>query len=131
MTPDQEQVWAAMTAIYDGFLAGTPATEDALMHPDVTIWDSAEPTMVRGLVGLQRLRASRPAGEQGPTVVALDATDPVIDVWGDVALVRHLLRVRFADPAQPDEVIRNTSVWRRIEGRWLAVHNHEDVLTRP
>jgi ketosteroid isomerase-like protein len=24
--------------------------------------------------------------------------------------------------------VRNTSVWRRRNGEWLCVHNHEDVL---
>ena len=49
----------------------------------------------------------------------------MIDVWGDVALVRHLLTV-----VQDGKTtrIRNTSVWRRRGDAWLVVHNHEDVL---
>ena len=126
---DARQIWAAMTGVYDAFLAGDAARVDAVMHPDVTIWDSAEPGLVRGLDGLRALRSRRPApSPSAPTVVALRATDPVIDVWGDTALLRHLLRVQYAGGSPADELVRNTSVWRRVDGRWLAVHNHEDVL---
>jgi ketosteroid isomerase-like protein len=121
---DADEVWARMTAVYDGFLAGDPDSVDALLHPQVTVWDSAEFPLARGLAELRDLRARRPAGT-GPAVVAIDARDPVIDVWGDTALVRHLLTVELSDGTR--EIVRNTSVWRRTDGQWLAVHNHEDV----
>jgi ketosteroid isomerase-like protein len=127
MNEQQAAVWAAMNQVYKGFLARDPTGVDALMHPDVTIWDSDEPAMAHGLAELQKLRAARPSAADARQVSALDATEPVIDVWGDTALVRHLLRVSFS--AGPDQVVRNTSVWRLVDGRWLAVHNHEDVLS--
>ena len=126
---DEAAIWAAMTGVYDAFLAADPDRVDAVMHPQVTIWDSVEPGLVRGLDGLRELRSRRPAPTpDAPRVAAIEATEPVIDVFGDVAVLRHLLRVRFAGDAQPAERVRNTSVWRRVHGRWLAVHNHEDVL---
>lgn len=153
VTGDGRAVWDAMRAVYAGFLSGDSAAADAHLHPDVTIWDSAEPGLVRGLGELRELRGRRrarpdpacsdhadsgPAGsDSGPRVVAIEATEPVVDVWGDTAVLRHLLRVTFGsastnDPAGPaEEVVRNTSVWRRVGDRWLAVHNHEDVLRRP
>lgn len=128
MTEDEQAVWDAMRSVYAGFLARDAAASDLHLAEDVTIWDSAEPGLIRGLEQLQRLRARRPAGSAGPMVVAIEATEPVIDVWGDTALLRHLLRVRFAGGQPADEVVRHTSVWRRTHGGWLAVHNHEDVL---
>lgn len=125
MDADQAAVWAAMNDIYAGFEAGDVERIDANIHPEATIWDSAEPGLVRGRAERDALRARRPSGPDQPAVVALEASEPVIDVWGDTALLRHLLTVRFADG---HETVRNTSVWRRSEGRWLAVHNHEDVL---
>lgn len=118
------EVWAAVQEMYAGYLAGDPARTDAVLAPDVTLWDSSERGLVHGLGELAQLRARRAGGS--PTV-DLHATDPVIDVWGDLALVRHLLLVR-GDGA--GRVVRNTSLWRRdgATGRWLAVHNHEDVL---
>ena len=83
----------------------------------------------------------------GPKETGLDAYDPVIDVFGDLALVRYWLRVDFA-PA-PDggrlrpELVRNTALLRKgddgkggngkggddkgADGTWRIVHLHEDV----
>lgn len=133
-TGDAAEVWDAMRAVYRGFLAGDRAAVDLHLAPEVTIWDSAEPAMVFGLAELAQLRDRRgaapdepPAADQ-PQVADIAATEPVIDVWGDTALLRHRLVVSFTAPGPAPEVVRNTSVWRRTRGRWLAVHNHEDVL---
>ena len=32
------------------------------------------------------------------------------------------------ESGEPGQRIRNTSVWRKVDGRWLCVHNHEDVV---
>lgn len=122
---DEAEVWARVRAIYDGVLAGDTGGVDVLLQRDVTIWDSAEFPLARGLEQLREVRRRRPRGPGAPTVIRLDARDPVIDVWGDTALVRHLLVVELSDGTR--ETIRNTSVWRRADGTWLAVHNHEDV----
>ncbi|HEY0417415.1 MAG TPA: nuclear transport factor 2 family protein [Gaiellaceae bacterium] len=113
-----------MNAVYAGFLAGDRAAVDANISPDATIWDSAHEPLLRGRADLDAVRDSRPS--DGPTPDALDAVDPVIDVFGDVALVRHVLVVRLPDG---EERIRNTSVWRKADGRWLCIHNHEDVVS--
>ena len=122
---DEAEVWARVRAIYDGFLAGDTDGVDALLHHDVTIWDSAEFPLTRGLEQLRDLRRRRPRDPGVPTVLRLDATDPVIEVWGDTALVRHILSVELSDGTR--ETVRNTSVWRRAQGAWQAVHNHEDI----
>jgi ketosteroid isomerase-like protein len=122
---DDAEVWARVRAIYDGFLAGDIDSVDALLHRDVTIWDSAEFPLTRGLEQLRDLRTRRPRDPGAPRVLRLDATDPVIDVWADTALVRHILSVELSDGTR--ETVRNTSVWRRAEGAWQAVHNHEDI----
>lgn len=120
---DPDEVWARMRSVYAGFAAGDPSAVDALLHPHITIWDSAEFGLVRGLDELAVLR-SRRTGD-GPSVRSIEATDPVVDVWDDTALVRHLLVVTLSDGTV--ETVRNTSVWRRGADGWLAVHNHEDV----
>jgi ketosteroid isomerase-like protein len=122
---DAAEVWARVRAIYDGFLAGDSDGVDALLHRDVTIWDSAEFHLSRGLRQLREMRRRRSPDPGATTVIRLDAKDPVIDVWGDTALVRHVLIVELSDGTR--ETVRNTSVWRRTEGAWLAVHNHEDT----
>ncbi len=116
-----------MNAIYAGFLAGDPDAIDRHIAPDATIWDSASEPLIRGRAELDALRDARPA--DGPRPSRLDAVDPVIDVFEDVALVRHVLVVTFPrESGEPEQRIRNTSVWRKLEGHWLCVHNHEDVV---
>ncbi len=116
-----------MQAIYTAFLAGDRAAIDANISPDATVWDSTHEPLVRGRAELDAVRNARPPG--GPAPSDLAAQDPVIDVFGDVALVRHVLVVRFPPDAElEDERIRNTSVWRKTGGRWLCIHNHEDVV---
>ena len=128
MDAEANELWAAVNAIYDGFLADDREAIDANISPDATIWDSAHAPLVRGMVELDAVRDARPS--DGPSPTALEATDPVIDIFGDVGVVRHVLVARFApETGEPEQRIRNTSVWRRTDGRWLCVHNHEDVLS--
>ena len=125
--PDAAAVWAALHEVYAGYLTGEPARGDAHLHPDVTLWDSAAEPLVHGLGGLASLRSRRPAPTADvPVVTAIEAAEPLLDLLGDTAVLRHRLTVRFS--AGADERVRNTSVWRRVDGRWLLLHNHEDVV---
>jgi ketosteroid isomerase-like protein len=120
---DRDEIWNAVNAIYAAFLSGDRAAIDAHIADDATIWDSAYQPLIRGKAELDSLRDARPAD---PQPVDLRAGEPVIDVYGDVAVARHLLTVVF--DGRPDERIRNTGVWHKRDGRWVVVHNHEDVL---
>jgi len=121
---DADAVWAAVTAIYDGFLAGDRAAVDANIADDATVWDASHAPLLRGKAELDALRDARPS--DGPKPAELHAEEPVVDVFGDTALVRHVLRV--VTPGEPEQRVRTTSVWRRSGERWLCVHNHEDLL---
>ena len=130
VSPDADAgaVWAAVHAIYAGFLADDRAVIDSNISPDATIWDSAHQQLIRGKAELDDLRDARPAS--GPRPSKLEAVDPVIDVFGEIALVRHVLVAAFPpESGEPELRIRNTSVWRKLDGRWLCVHNHEDVVS--
>jgi ketosteroid isomerase-like protein len=125
---DGEQIWTAVNAVYRGFLADDRAAIDAVLSPDATIWDSAHEPLVRGQQQLDAVRDARDPGAARP--IGLQAVDPVIDVFGDVSLVRHVLLVTFPpESGLPEQRIRNTSVWRKADGRWRLVHNHEDVVS--
>ena len=125
MDPESDRVWAAVNAIYRGYLAGDREAIDRHISPEATIWDSEHVPLVRGKAELDALRDARPP--DGPVPTRLDAVEPVIDVFGDVALVRHILVAGFAD--RSEQRIRNTSVWRLHDGRWLCMHNHEDKVS--
>jgi ketosteroid isomerase-like protein len=124
MDSDAAEVWAAVNAIYAGFLAGDRPAIDAYISPEMTAWDSVHEPLLRGKADLNAVRDARPA--DGPTPIDIEAVDPVIDVFDDVALVRHVLLVHVPEGT---ERISNTSVWRQIDGRWLCIHNHEDVVS--
>jgi ketosteroid isomerase-like protein len=126
-TQDAQWLTRAVYEMYDAYLTSDRARADSYIADDVTIWDTEHEPLVHGLSGLNALRDSRPAGSVA-AVAGIDVTDPVVDVWGDVALVRHTFVVRFVDSAAAPERVRNTAVWQRRGGRWLVVHNHEDVL---
>jgi ketosteroid isomerase-like protein len=124
MDSQADRIWTAVTAIYAGFLTGDREAIDSHISPVATIWDSEHEPLVRGKAELDALRDTRPA--DGPRPTSLEPTEPVIDVFGDVAVVRHVLLVTFA--GAPEQRVRNTSVWRLVGERWLCVHNHEDVV---
>jgi ketosteroid isomerase-like protein len=129
MTDDaRQQIWAAVRDMYDGFLAGDRERIDRHILPEATIWDSEAPALAHGLAGLAAIRAARPTAGESPVVKSIDTYQPVIDVWGDVAVARYVFAVCFADPQRPTEVLRNTGVWRRVDGVWRVAHNHEDPL---
>lgn len=124
---DKAEIWYGQNEMYRGFETHDRPRIDRQIHPDCTLWDSAHEPLIFGLDGLNAVREARPTGDDQPKVASLKATDQIIDVWGDVAVLRHMLVVRFEGDT-PDERIRNTGVWRRTEGGWLVAHNHEDVL---
>lgn len=124
---DAAQISAAVLDMYDAYMSSDRARSNGHIASDVTLWDTAHEPLVIGLAGLDELRDSRPSGSVA-AVAGIDVATPLIDVWGDIALVRHTFTVRYADPAVPDERVRNTGVWHRRDGHWLVVHNHEDVL---
>jgi len=127
VSPEETAVWERVKAIYAGFLAGDRDAIDRNIAPDATMWDSVHEPLIRGKDELDVIRDARSAN--GPAPASLEAVDPVIDVLGDVAVVRHVLVATFPPDARQTEIrIRNTSVWRRHEDAWLCVHNHEDVI---
>ncbi|NRQ39711.1 DUF4440 domain-containing protein [Nonomuraea sp. NN258] len=120
----RDAVWAVITGMYDAYARGDRAGIDRLLHPDATIWDSAEPGLITSRAQLDRVRDARPS--DGPAETGVRACDEVVDVWGDTALARYVLRVDFAH-GEP-ELVRTTSVLRRAGGEWLIVHVHENTL---
>ncbi|MEO7350190.1 MAG: nuclear transport factor 2 family protein [Terrimesophilobacter sp.] len=124
---DASEIWAHQQDMYVGFETGDRARTDQYIHPDCTIWESENWAMVIGLGGLNAIRAARPPAEDLPEVTSLTAHDPVIDVWGNIGVLRHTATVVYAGDL-PDEQIRNTGVWRREAGGWRLVHNHEQRL---
>ncbi len=112
--------------MYDAYMTGDREKSNANIAAEATMWDSERRDMVFGLDGLEALRDSRPAPDPTTAVASLEAIDPIVTVWGDIALLRHILIVHYADGRS--DYVRNTAVWRRGQDRLQVVHNHEDVF---
>lgn len=124
---DKAYIWSGVRKMLDSFLAADRKSADDFIHQDATMWDSVQPKLIVGLDGLNALRDARPASAGPSNVAEIMTENPVIDIYGDIAVLRYELVVRFKD-GSPDENIRNSAVWRRFPEGWLVIHNHEDVL---
>ncbi|MFD0065644.1 DUF4440 domain-containing protein [Streptomyces sp. NPDC056637] len=130
---DVAAVWSVVTGMYEAYATGDRAQIDARLDPEATIWDPAAEPLLLGKPDLDRVRDERPESGDGPVGSGLRPYDPVVDVFGDTAVLRYWLRVAYAPgpdgtPLRP-ELLRNTAVLRKdpTVGRWLIVHLHEDV----
>jgi hypothetical protein len=128
LTGAAADVWAVQLDLYEGFTTKDRPRIDRHIAVDGTMWDSEYEPLIFGLAGLNEVRAMRPTGPDAVQPVALEPSDPVVTVWNDFAVSRHMLTVTFDDPATRPERVRVTGVWRLLEGEWINVHNHEDVL---
>ena len=124
---DAEIIWGNVRKMLDGFMAKDRAGTDAFIADDVTLFDSEERDLIHTLVGLNLLRDRRPSDGSGPKLLGIDNIKPVISIHGDLAIARYELHVR-TEGGVHDEYIRNTAVWRRENGEWKCIHNHEDKL---
>ena len=124
---DAEIIWGNIRKMLDGFMAKDRAGTDAFIADDVTLFDSEERDLIHTLVGLNLLRDRRPSDGSGPKLLGIDNIKPVISIHGDLAIARYELHVR-TEGGVHDEYIRNTAVWRRENGEWKCIHNHEDKL---
>ena len=124
----KELLWRNVRKMFDAFLAKNRPLANSFIADDVTLWDSVERDLVVTLEGLNQLRDRRPVpSPDTPKVIAIENFNPHITVHGPIAIVRYEFLVKF-DQGLPDELIRNTAVWRREGSTWQVIHNHEDVL---
>jgi hypothetical protein len=128
MNDDQRYIWNGVLTMYEGFIEKNRPKIDQFIQEDCTVWDSSERDLAFGLKGLNEVRARRPQDPSAPQVERIDASDPVITIYGDMAVARHYLKVVYVNNASPTREVRNTGVWKKFEKGWQLVHNHEDEL---
>lgn len=128
MNDDQRYIWNGVLTMYEGFIEKNRPKIDQFIHEDCTVWDSHERDLAFGIKGLNEVRARRPQDPSAPQAERIDATDPVITIYGDMAVARHYLKVSYVNNAAPSREIRNTGVWKKFDKGWQLVHNHEDEL---
>ncbi|HEX5594489.1 MAG TPA: nuclear transport factor 2 family protein [Micromonosporaceae bacterium] len=99
---------------------------DAHLDPQLTMWESDEPRLMRGLAPLDALRDRRAAAASAPPV-SVAPEDLLVSQWGETGLARYVLRARYGD-GRPDDCFRVTDVLRRGADGWRIVHHHSEAL---
>lgn len=123
---ERHAVWSRVREMYRLAERGDSEGVDRLLAPDATFWDTDAVDLIEGLDALRDVRRDRPdPGDDA--VFEIETGQPRVDLLGDLALIRHVFRVR-AGGSSYWRFVRNTSVWRRDVGEWRLLHNHEDVL---
>ena len=130
------EVRELVETMYGGYLSGDRAAIDALLAPNLTMFDSASPDLINGMDELNSVRAARPSvdGENAPTQIetALVPDRFTAREIGGVIVATWWLRIDaqgLSGRAISPEVVRNSAVLTRGEGGKLTVqHIHEDVV---
>lgn len=100
---------------------------DAHLDPDITIWESDAGRLLHGLAALDELRAARAARPRTGSLAGLGPEELTVDVWGDSALARYVLRARYHGDG-PDDLFRVTDVLRLSSSGWRIVHHHAEAV---
>lgn len=102
---------------------------DRRLDPGVTVWESADPRLLRGIAELDELRGPAiPAAARTVPLPLVVPTNIVSDAWGDTGVVRYVLEVRADEHAAVSEHVRVTDVLRRNADGWRIVHHHAQDL---
>jgi hypothetical protein len=117
---------AVITDLYAAY--GDRDRFDTHLLPELTIWESDAPTMLRGLAELDTLRDSRAPAVDAAPLTSLRPEELLVDAWRDTGVARYLLRATYADPDRADQLFRVTDVLRHDGGRWRIVHHHAEAL---
>ena len=127
-TDSKAEIESIIRAIYAAFKEGNRKKVDSFIHPDVTVWEASTSELICGLTQLEQIRNSERERMDSRGPLTLDLEEPVIDVWGDAAIARYYLNYSFDPPNSTSGRIRITDIYRRCEGKWLAVHHHEGLV---
>lgn len=104
---------------------------DARLDPKITVWESADARLLRGIEQLNELRGPAiPLAERTTPLPLVVPTDILADAWGDTGVVRYILEVREVEDGPLIETVRVTDVMRRDERGWRIVHHHAQDLIR-
>lgn len=109
---------------------GNRAGFDKHLAPDLTVWESADPRMLRGIAQLDELRGPAIAPEERATPLPMvEPTQISVDAWSDAGVARYLLEVRDNATGDLLEEVRVTDVLRRQDdGVWQVIHHHAQDL---
>jgi uncharacterized protein (TIGR02246 family) len=128
MTPSHAEIAALIRGMYRAFADGDPAGIEAALHPDATVWDVFTPQLIRGRAEREAFHAADQAQKNARGRLSFTVSEPLVDVWGDVAVARYELDFRYEPPNATAGRVRITDVLGQVDGRWRIVHHHEGLV---
>jgi ketosteroid isomerase-like protein len=114
--------------IFEDFAAHRPERIEAALDPNCTIWDVFLPELIVGQAERERYHAADQDQMQARGALNYQITEPLVDIWGDVALARYYLSFTYAPPNPTSGRVRISSVLRRDGDVWRVVHHHEGMV---
>lgn len=99
---------------------------DQHLHPEVLMWESDAPELLRGLADLDDLRDLRSERHTGPAPLWVRPEILAVQHWGKVGVIRYELRAHYGS-ARTDDVFRVTDVVEKAD-RWRIVHHHAQKM---
>ncbi len=129
------RVRALVETMYGGYIGGDRDAIDALLDPDLTMFDSASPALISGMDELNAVRAARgnPSDDASPARTETGLTAGLFTARriGDVISATWWLRIDAVDAAGAPmipEVVRNSAVLVDTDGPLRIVQLHEGVV---
>lgn len=123
LTTEQLAPWNVVADVYAAYLDRDQSRLVSAFADECTLWDSANRALRYG----RDMKATSTDTKEWRLPLALETANPMVEVWGDTALVLHDLAATFED-ASLNEELRVTAVLRLAENGWLIVHHHEELL---
>lgn len=125
------EVAAAAAAIVEAFGRHEPKKYFSLFAPDATFVFHATPKRLNARAEYEAEWAVWEK-EDGFRVRSCKSTDQRVQILGDVAVFTHSVQTELSTKQGPSTVQeRETIVFHRREGKWVAVHEHLSPLPTP
>jgi ketosteroid isomerase-like protein len=124
---DTEAILAVLDELHAAIGAGDAERAIATSAPDPVIYDLAPPLIQQAGSREDAVAALAEWIGTFETPPRLAHRDPAVHVGGDVAFVHTLSSLSGTKGGEFTLWFRSTFGLRRIEGRWLIVHQHESV----
>jgi ketosteroid isomerase-like protein len=122
------EIFKVITDMFSAFENHNIQEIEAALAEDCTVWDVFQPDLIRGREERVKFHEGDQEQMQARGDLTMSISEPVIDIWGDTALVRYVLSFDYTPPNPTSGQVRITDVLRSTNGRWRIIHHHEGMM---
>ena len=119
----QRQAWAVVTAWNDAFEANDAETYFSYVAPEIVVLTPGSPYRVQ-FKDPDRRELEFGIKEGYAKVRFFQELDPIVDVYGDVAVITYYSRGFWSSTAAQMAYLKETNVLVKRNGEWQIVHIH-------